>query len=87
MTDFDKGAFVAGRAITIEPAANGTFIVWRGRDEDHPRNHLMREAIAFSSASDLIKFLNAEYLHVADKREPGSLADIAASLGVVEDGA
>jgi hypothetical protein len=53
MTDYDRGDFVEGRTITINPAANGTFVVLRGEDET--------DAIGFSSATDMLGFLQSEY--------------------------
>jgi hypothetical protein len=62
MTDFDRGTFVDGKAITIEPCANGSFIVRRGADrEDRPARLFNMEAMAFSSSQDMLHWLTSEY--------------------------
>lgn len=58
MTDYDRGEFVRNRTITIDPCANGTFMVARGRAGDM---QLINETMGFSSAADLIRFLTSEY--------------------------
>lgn len=57
MTDYDRGEFVRNRTITIDPCANGTFMVVRGL----AGNMLINETMGFSSAADMLKFLNSEY--------------------------
>lgn len=70
MTDYDRGAFVEGRIITIEPCDNGTFLVLRG---GHPNMQspasVVDGQIAFSSASDMLRFLQSEYGEVDVKTD------------------
>lgn len=69
MTDYDRGAFVDKHDITIKPCANGTFVLLRGDDYssgDMPFKPMIREVVAFSSASDMLRFLQSEYGHDAD---------------------
>lgn len=62
MTDYDRGEFVRNRTITIEPCANGTFLVRQG---DGPEGHhpfgMFAGGMGFSSAADMIHFLQSEY--------------------------
>lgn len=69
MTDYDRGTFVKDRTITIEPCANGTFVIQRGRSNgDESRYTVMLDGtIAFSSASDMLRFLQSEYGDNAEK--------------------
>lgn len=71
MTDYDRGEFVRNRPILIEPCANGTFTVLRGRsaDEIYPR---LTESMGFSSAADLMRFLQSEFSMGATEPGPES---------------
>lgn len=53
---YDRGTFVEGADIRIEPAANGTFVLWRHK------GGMQAGMMGFSSAVDMLRFLQSEYL-------------------------
>lgn len=60
MTSYDRGAFVDGKMLHIIPCANGTYAIER-EDIERVRQGRQPEMIAFSSAGDMLKFLQSEY--------------------------
>lgn len=62
MTSYDRGGFVDGMDLRIFPCANGTFTIDR-RPIYCADGQLdaERDTIAFSSAGDMLRFLQSEY--------------------------
>ncbi len=59
MTSMDKGTFAKG-TITIEPCANGSYLV-TVRPELYSGSPLVSHSAAFSNWRDLLAFLNEDY--------------------------
>lgn len=61
MTDaktYDRGGFARGRRLTIEPAANGTYVLRRHSAPPFEDNG---DVMGFSSARHLVDFLTSEF--------------------------
>lgn len=80
MTSYDRGGFVASRTLTIEPCANGTFLIRCGGPETERYTPMISEIIAFSSSQHMLDFLRSEFEANMAPNEMRNMLRICAEL-------